>query len=74
MWLTKQACCNKIVEHSGNNNYTIPHLNKERMERLGRLPNAIPVSQVALTYLSMSGCIPDDNDDSDESVGEVAAI
>jgi hypothetical protein len=71
MWLTRQACCNKILEHVGNNNYTIPHMNKERMERLGRLPNAIPVSQVALTYLGMSGCVPDDDDD---SVGEQAAV
>jgi hypothetical protein len=68
MWLTRQSCCNKIFEHCGNNNYAIPHMNKERMERLGPLPDAIPVAEVAKTYLGMSGMVPDEDDDELEGV------
>ena len=44
MGLTFQGCLNGIIETAGDNTYTIPHMNKEKLEREGRLPRALDVS------------------------------
>jgi hypothetical protein len=36
---------NEIIEEKGDNKYKIPHMNKERLERL----NQLPVSLAAVT-------------------------
>ncbi|XP_057795167.1 uncharacterized protein LOC131011382 [Salvia miltiorrhiza] len=33
------------IKAKGDNNYKIPHMNKERLERIGMLPDAISISQ-----------------------------
>jgi hypothetical protein len=38
---------NKIIEEKGDNKYIIPHMNKERLERLNQLPVSIAVTQEA---------------------------
>jgi len=43
MWLTLQSVCNEIIEHNGDNDYSIPHLRKEALEREGRLPKVLQV-------------------------------
>ena len=35
VWLTLQSCLNKIIENDGGNNYKIPHMGKESLERRG---------------------------------------
>lgn len=50
MWLTLQSCCNKILEHDGGNHYKIEHMDKEKLEREGRLPTVLSVSQAACKF------------------------
>ena len=50
IWLTLQSCMNEIIEDGGGNRYKIPHLNKERLEREGRLPTVLSVTDVADHY------------------------
>jgi hypothetical protein len=45
-----QSCMNKIVEEKGDSKYKIPHMNKERLERLNQLPISIAVTQEAHNY------------------------
>lgn len=47
MWLTLMSCCNQILETNGDNHYSIVHMNKEKLEREGRLPRVLPVSDAA---------------------------
>jgi hypothetical protein len=47
IWLSLQCCMNKIIEEKGDNKYKIPHMNKERLERLNQLPVSIAVTQEA---------------------------
>jgi hypothetical protein len=44
-WLTLQSCLNEIIEKHGGNDYKIPHYGKERLEREGRLPMSLEVTQ-----------------------------
>jgi hypothetical protein len=37
IWLSLQCCLNKIINHLGNNDYKLPHMQKERLEREGQL-------------------------------------
>jgi hypothetical protein len=52
IWLTLQSCMNEIIEEKGDNKYKIPHMNKERLERLNQLPisSTIAVTQEAHNY------------------------
>lgn len=52
IWLSLMSCLNEIVEHHGDNNYKIPHIGKERLERIGELPIALPVCEVAVQYFT----------------------
>jgi hypothetical protein len=53
VWLSLQAVLNEIIECHGNNDYTLPHMRKERLQREGRLPVVIPVSDAAFPLLLM---------------------
>jgi hypothetical protein len=44
-FLTLQGCMNEILECHGDNSYKIPHMGKERLERLGTLPTSLEVTQ-----------------------------
>ena len=44
-WLTLQSCFNRIIEEDGGNDYQIPHLNKEGLERKGQLPTVLDVTK-----------------------------
>jgi hypothetical protein len=51
IWLRLQSCCtNKIIEEKGDNKYKLPHMNKERLERLNQLPISVAVTQEAHNY------------------------
>ena len=43
IWLTLQSCMNEIIKVHGCNQYTIPHMGKEKMEKENRLPVALEV-------------------------------
>jgi hypothetical protein len=50
MWLTLQSCLNQILENNGGNHYSIPHMNKEKLEREGRLPKVLKVTTAAAKF------------------------
>jgi hypothetical protein len=50
VWVTLQSCMNEIIDERGDNKYKIPHMNKERLERLNQLPVSIAVTQEAHNY------------------------
>jgi hypothetical protein len=51
LWLSLQLCMNQIIEHDGCNHYKIPHINKAKLEREGRLPASIQVTPSARAKL-----------------------
>jgi hypothetical protein len=50
MWLTLQSCLNEIFKHDGDNNYSIPHMGKEKLEKEGRLPKVLAVAPEAKRF------------------------
>ena len=52
VWLTLQSCLNMIIENDGGNDYKIPHMGKESMERRGLLPRVLDVTPAATAWLN----------------------
>jgi len=46
-FLTLQCCMNKVIECHGGNEYQIPHMGKERLERTGQLLQSIRITETA---------------------------
>ena len=67
MWVTYQSCLNEIIDCHGDNNYKIPHMNKEKMEREGRLPSVLPVTESAAFW---DGEEEDANSEKEENYDE----
>jgi hypothetical protein len=44
-FITHQSICDCIIQSHGENDYDIPHLGKEALERQGTLPITLPVSE-----------------------------
>ena len=66
VWLTLQSCLNTIIENGGGNNYKIPHMGKESLERRGLLPQVLDVAPTANEWLN-----PMMDDDSDQDSDDV---
>ena len=47
VWLTLQSCFNMIIENDSGNDYKIPHMGKESMERRGLLPRVLDITPAA---------------------------
>ena len=52
VWLTLQSCLNMIIENDGGNDYKIPHMGKESMERRGLLPGVLDITPAATAWHS----------------------
>ena len=52
VWHTLQSCLNMIIENDGGNNYKIPHMGKESMERRGLLPSVLDITPAATAWLN----------------------
>ena len=52
VWLTLQSCLDMIIENDGGNDYKIPHMGKESMERRGLLPPVLDVTPAAAAWLN----------------------
>ena len=52
VWLTLQSCLNMIIENDGGNDYKIPHMQKESMERRGLLPRVLDITPTANVWLN----------------------
>jgi hypothetical protein len=50
IWLTLQSVMIRIIEARGDNNFKIPHMNKDRLERIDKLPLSIGVTPEANNY------------------------
>jgi hypothetical protein len=50
IWLTLQSVMNRIIEERGDNKFKIPHMNKDRLERMDELPVSIVVTPEANHY------------------------
>ena len=66
VWLTLQSCLNMIIENDGGNDYKIPHMGKESMERRGLLPRVLDVTPAATAWLN-----PTMDDDSSLDVDDL---
>ena len=62
VWLTLQSCLNMIIENDGGNDYKIPHMGKESIERRGLLPQVLDITPTAIARLNP---MMDDNSDQD---------
>ena len=51
IWLTLQGCMNEIIKSNGGNQYKLPHINKEKLEREGRLPRVLDLTEEARAFL-----------------------
>ena len=51
IWLTLQGCMNEIINSNGGNQYQLPHMNKDKLEREGRLPSVLDVTEEARAFL-----------------------
>ncbi|KAL1554912.1 hypothetical protein AAHA92_15416 [Salvia divinorum] len=62
VFLTLQGCLTQVLEVRGGNNYKIPHMKKDRLERINELPNVLEVEEEvvreALEYIAL----PQNND------------
>jgi transposase-like protein len=52
VFLTLQTVMDQVILHDGSNNYRIPHMNKEKLQREGRLPVSISCSEALVTKLT----------------------
>ena len=52
VWLTLQSCFNMIIENDGGNDYKIPHMGKESLDRRGLLPLVLDVTPAATAWLN----------------------
>ena len=70
VWLTLQSCLNMIIENDGGNDYKIPHMGKESMERRGLLPRVLDITPAANAWLNpmMDDDSDQDSDDLDDDV------
>ena len=66
VWLTLQSCLNMIIENDGGNDYKIPQMGKESMERRGLLPRVLDVTPTANAWLN-----PTMDDDSDQDSNDL---
>ena len=55
IWITLQSIMNEVIEDEGGNDYKIPHLNKDRLEREGTLPEVLDVTDAARPILEAFG-------------------
>ena len=66
VWLTLQSCFNMVIENDGGNDYKIPHMGKESLERRGLLPWVLDVTPTPNAWLN-----PMMDDDSDQDSNDL---
>jgi hypothetical protein len=58
VFVTLQAIFDTIIKEQGNNQFKIPHLGKEKLEKEGRLPSAVKLSQATIDTMVEFGEMP----------------
>ena len=51
IWLTLQSVFNCVLLSTGNNDYKLPHMGKDALERQGELPLVLPVDPIVSQYI-----------------------
>ena len=51
IWLTLQLVMLSILQLGGDNTYTLPHINKQKMEREGKLRTEVLVSELDMNII-----------------------
>ena len=72
VWLTLQSCLNMIIENDGGNDYKIPHMGKESLERRGLLPGVLDITPTANAWLNPT--MDDDSDQDSEDLDDAAHV
>ena len=72
VWLTLQSCLNMIIENDGGNDYNIPHMGKESLERRGLLPGVLDVTPAANAWLYPM--MDDDSDQDSDDLDDAAHV
>ncbi|XP_042032594.1 uncharacterized protein LOC121779336 [Salvia splendens] len=72
VFLTLQSVLSEILEVQGGNNYKIPHMNKDRLERIGALPNVLEVEERVVRDVLEYLALPQNNDGSSYDIGDLA--
>ena len=72
VWLTLQSSLNMIIENDGGNDYKIPHMGKESMERRGLLPGVLDVTPAANAWLNPT--MDDDSDQDSDDFDDAAHV
>ncbi|XP_042026328.1 uncharacterized protein LOC121773514 [Salvia splendens] len=72
VFLTLQSVLSEILEVQGGNNYRIPHMNKDRLERIGALPNVLEVEERVVRDVLEYLALPQNNDGSSHDIGDLA--
>ena len=47
LWIALQSAMNETIKCAGHNQFKIPHMNKDKLEREGRLPMRLLVDESA---------------------------
>ena len=72
VFLTLQSVLTEILEVKGGNNYKIPHMNKDRLERIGALPNVLEVEERVVRDVLEYLALPQNNDGSSYDIADLA--
>ena len=51
IWVTYQSVLNEIIQCNGGNDYHIPHMNKNKLEKEGKLPECLEVCKSGESWL-----------------------
>ena len=43
IWITLQLIYNEVIKHKGTNKYRLPHINKKKLRKEGRLPENVGI-------------------------------
>ena len=65
-WLTLQCCFNQILRHSGDNDYNVEHVSKEKLECTGQLPDVLDVVEDVEQILYTNTNTNDTNDEMED--------
>ena len=76
VWLTLQSCLNMIIENDGGNDYKIPHMGKESLERRGFLPGVLDITPADNAWMNptMDDDSDQDSDDFDDDLDDAAHV
>ena len=70
MWLSQQSCFNQVILHHGDNDYSIEHILKEKLEWAGQLPDVLDVVDEVDKMLHINDTDDDTYQTSNESDNE----